>query len=102
MAYKKAVIVLVGQQTAGRKWVNHEINKAWSDKKPVLGVRIHALSSMGSVDTPGSSPFSTASGIPLFDPTVIDARGNIDSRATYAKLADNLDYWSSQGKVRQQ
>ena len=61
MAYKKAVIVLIGQQTAGREWVNYEINKAWADKRPLLGVRIHGLSSMGSVDKPGDSPFSLAS-----------------------------------------
>ncbi|WP_392507845.1 TIR domain-containing protein [Naumannella halotolerans] len=101
MAYKKAVIVLVGQQTAGRKWVNYEINKAWQDKKPLLGVRIHGLSSMGSVDRAGSSPFSSSSGIPVFDPTVSDAWGRIDSKATYAALADRLEEWSSLGVVRQ-
>ncbi|WP_353939677.1 TIR domain-containing protein [Micromonospora sp. b486] len=29
MAYKKAVIVLVGQETASRPWVIYEIEKAW-------------------------------------------------------------------------
>ena len=100
MAYKKAVIVLVGQETAGRKWVTYEINKAWSDKKPLLGVRIHGLSSMGSVDRPGRSPFSDSSGIPVFDPTVTTWDGKIDSKATYNRLAENLEWWSSQGKVR--
>lgn len=100
MAYKKAVIVLVGQETAGRKWVNYEINKAWSDKRPVLGVRIHGLSSFGSTDSPGKSPFSDTSGIPVFDPTVKDPYGSIDSKATYAKLVENLDYWSTLGKIR--
>ena len=100
MAYKKAVIVLVGQETAGRKWVNYEINKAWSDKKPLLGVRIHGLSSMGSVDRPGRSPFNDSSGIPVFDPTVTTWDGKIDSKATYNKLAENLERWSSQGTVK--
>lgn len=100
MAYKKAVIVLIGQQTAGREWVNYEINKAWNDRKPLLGVRIHGLSSMGTVDTPGASPFSLSAGIPVFDPTVKDIWGAIDSKATYARLAQNLEGWSSQGTVR--
>lgn len=100
MANKKAVIVLIGQETAGRTWVNYEINKAWNDKKPLLGVRIHGLSSMGSVDRPGPSPFSDSSGIPVFDPTVKTWDGKTDSKATYSKLADNLEWWSSQGKVR--
>ncbi|WP_048547994.1 TIR domain-containing protein [Nostocoides jenkinsii] len=100
MAYKKAVIVLIGQQTAGRKWVNYEIDKAWADKKPLLGVHIHGLSSMGSVDSPGTSPFSASSGIPVFDPAVKTWDGKIDSKATYGKLVDNLEWWSTQGKVR--
>lgn len=100
MAYKKAVIVLVGKETAGRKWVNYEINKAWSDKRPVLGIRIHGLSSFGTVDSAGSSPFSSTSGIPLFDPTVVGWDGKIDSKKTYEKLTANLDSWADQGAVR--
>lgn len=101
MAHKKAVIVLIGQQTADREWVQYEIDKAWDAKKPLLGVRIHGLSSMGSVDRPGKNPFiSTASGIPVFDPTVTNALGRIDSRATYNRLAENLELWSSNGVTR--
>jgi hypothetical protein len=104
MAYKKAVIVLVGQQTASRPWVLYEIEKAWQDKKPLLGVRIHGISSLGSTDSPGPNPFDKVpgvSGIPVFDPTVKDLwTGKIDSKATYNKLANNLESWSSQGKVR--
>jgi len=100
MAYKRAVIVLVGQQTANRNWVNYEINKAWADKRPILGVRIHGLSSMGVADQPGASPFSSSSNIPLFDPTVKDWRGLIDTKATYNKLAENLEYWSALGILK--
>lgn len=100
MAYKRAVIVLIGQETATRPWVKYEIEKAWADKKPLLGVRIHGLSSMGTVDRPGVSPFSASSGIPVFDPTTLSWDGKIDSKATYKKLVDNLEWWSAQGKVR--
>mgnify|MGYP000883805056 CR=1 FL=1 len=100
MAYKKAVIVLVGRETASRPWVEYEIKKAWADRKPLLGVRIHGLSSMGTVDSAGRSPFNDAVGIPLFDPTVVGWGGRIDSKATYANLVNNLEWWSSQGKVR--
>jgi len=103
MKYKRAVIVLIGQQTAGRRWVTYEIEKAWTDKKPLLGIRIHGLSSFGTTDSPGPDPFAKAdgpSGVPVFDPTVTDWRGDIDSQATYKRLADNLEYWSGQGKVR--
>src|SRR3954470_15224858 len=36
-------VVLIGQNTANRKWINHEIIKAWDDGKGVLGVYIHNL-----------------------------------------------------------
>ena len=100
MKYKKAVIVLIGQETAGRRWVNYEINQAWQNKRPLLGVRVHGLSSMGSIDQPGPSPFTSGLGIPVFDPTQTDVRGRIDSKATYNSLVQNLERWSSQGVVR--
>jgi len=103
MAYKKAVVVLIGQQTASRPWVIYEIEKAWADKKPLLGVRIHGLSSFGTTDKAGPNPFERASvgaGISVFDPTVQDWYGKVDSKATYNKLVDNLLSWSEQGKVR--
>jgi MTH538 TIR-like domain (DUF1863) len=100
MAYKKAVIVLVGRETAGRPWVNYEIERAWSIRKPLLGVRIHGLSSFGTLDSPGANPFDESVGVPVFDPTVKDFWGNIDSKKTYDKLATSLESWSSYGKVR--
>lgn len=58
MKWKSAVIVLVGKETASREWVHYEIQKAWDDKKPLLGIRIHGLSSMGSVDSSGPTPLT--------------------------------------------
>lgn len=102
MAYKKAVIVLIGKDTATRPWVKYEIQKAWADEKPLLGVRIHGVSSMGDIDTIGGNPFTTAglAGIPIFDPTTRDRRGTIDSQATYNEIVSNLESWSSQGVTK--
>lgn len=102
MAYKKAVIVLVGKHTASRPWVVYEIEKAWADRKPLLGIRIHGISSLGAVDGSGANPFEKADvgSIPIFDPTTTDATGRIDSKATYGKLKDNLEYWSGQGATK--
>ena len=105
MKWKSAVVVLIGKETASREWVQYEIQKAWNDKKPLLGTRIHGLSSMGSVDSSGASPFdkvSGVSGVPIFDPTQTDDwSGKIDSKATYSYLKDHLATWASQGKTRQ-
>lgn len=101
MKYKRAVIVLVGRETAGREWVNYEINKAWKDRKPLLGVRIHGLASLrDGADRPGESPFNPNAHIPLFDPTVTGMYGAIDTKATYNTLAQSLESWSAQGVVR--
>lgn len=102
MKYKKAVIVLIGQQTASRRWVQYEIQRAWSLGKPLLGIRIHGLSSMGLVDQAGSDPFIKAgiSGPRIFDPTITRWGGRIDSQATYNNLYDNLETWSNQGSVK--
>ncbi len=104
MKYTKAVIVLIGLQTASRPWVKYEIEKAWADKRPLLGIRIHGLSSFGSTDNQGANPFEVADveswSIPVFDPTVTAWNGTIDSKATYAALVSSLEAWSGQGVVR--
>jgi hypothetical protein len=103
MAYKKAVIVLIGHGTASRPWVQYEIDKAWADKRPLLGIRIHGLSSLGSVDMPGPNPFDRLDGgslVPVFDPTVKDWTGSIDTKATYKALHDSIVSWSDQGVTR--
>lgn len=98
MKYKRAVVVLIGQQTADRPWVKYEIQKAWNDRTPLLGVRIHGLSSMGQVDQPGADPFEAAGlsrwGIPVFDPT------RTDSQSTHAALRLNLAAWADRGVRR--
>lgn len=102
MAYKKAVIVLIGNETATRQWVDYEIKKAWTDKKPLLGIRIHGLSSMGTTDYIGGNPFTNAgiTGVPIYDPTVTNWQGKIDSQTTYKGLSDNIELWTTQGVTR--
>ncbi|MDV7137076.1 TIR domain-containing protein [Williamsia muralis] len=103
ISYKRAVVVLIGQETASRPWVLYEIQKAWSARKPLIGVRIHGLSSMGSIDRPGADPFkkvSGVSGVPVFDATQRNWQGQVDTKATYAYLANNLESWVTQAKTR--
>ena len=52
----------------------YEIEKAWADKKPLLGIRIHGISSLGYVDPAGANPFDVADvgSVPVFDPTITD------------------------------
>jgi len=43
MTNKSCVIVLIGSETADRKWVQYEIEKAWKDGRGLLGIYIHNL-----------------------------------------------------------
>jgi hypothetical protein len=62
MTGKSCAVVLVGSSTAGRRWVKHEIKKAWEDGKGVLGVYIHNLKNLaGEQTTKGTNPFSAFS-----------------------------------------
>ncbi|MHA1772701.1 MAG: TIR domain-containing protein [Candidatus Heimdallarchaeota archaeon] len=56
---KSVAIVLIGEKTAGRKWIKYEIKKAWEDGKGVLGIYVHNLKDKdGNQSTKGSNPFS--------------------------------------------
>jgi hypothetical protein len=59
MFYKSCIIVLVGSETASRKWVQYEIKKAWNDRKGLVGIYIHNLScpTTGTCKI-GANPFS--------------------------------------------
>src|SRR5690348_896329 len=51
-------VVLVGSKTAGRKWVDYEIESAWNAKKGVLGIYIHNLKDEARQQaTKGANPF---------------------------------------------
>ena len=55
---KSCLIVLIGSNTANRKWINYEISKAWNEKKGVLGVHIHNLRDQhNKTSSKGSNPF---------------------------------------------
>lgn len=60
MSGKSCHIVLVGANTAGRKWVDYEIGKAWDDKKGLLAIHIHNMKdSGGNQSTKGKNPYAT-------------------------------------------
>ena len=55
---RSCTVVLVGTNTANRKWINHEIIKSWNDKMGVVGIYVHGLKdSDGNTSTRGSNPF---------------------------------------------
>ncbi|SRR6266496_2599494 len=58
MKGRTCAIVLIGSGTAGRKWINYEIAKAWNDGKGVFGIYIHNLKNKdGEQASKGANPF---------------------------------------------
>ena len=55
---RSCTVVLIGTNTAGRKWINHEIVKSWDDGMGVVGIHIHGLENKDQkVSAKGSNPF---------------------------------------------
>lgn len=43
MKYRSCVIVLIGEETAKRPWVQYEIEKAWNEGRGLVGIYIHNI-----------------------------------------------------------
>ena len=55
---KSCTIVLIGANTAGRKWIKYEIEKSWNDGKGLLGIFIHNLKNREQMQSgKGRNPF---------------------------------------------
>lgn len=86
MKYKNCVVVLVGEETAGRKWVKHEIKKAWNDGRGLVGIYIHNIKCpRNGLGRQGQNPFdqftvggkSLSSIVRCYNPGSYDAYGDI-------------------------
>ena len=58
MNYRSCIIVLIGEETSSRPWVQYEIQHAWKEGKGIVGIHIHGLkNSFGNQSLKGSNPF---------------------------------------------
>jgi hypothetical protein len=98
MSGRSCAVVLIGANTAGRKWINYEIEKAWNSGKGVVGVHIHnLLDASQSQAAKGSNPFSgftvgekktpLTSIVKTYDPPYST------STYVYSHIKDNLASW---------
>lgn len=56
---RSCVVVLIGSETASRKWVQYEIEQAWKRGKGIVGIYINKLkNSQGEQDRKGNNPFN--------------------------------------------
>ena len=93
MQNRSCVIVLVGSETANRKWVKYEITKAWKDGKGLLGIYIHNIKCPNTgMCKQGANPFDSFSVgdkklselVKCYNPKSTDA---------YNDIADNIAAW---------
>lgn len=55
---RSCTVVLVGEGTANRRWINYEIVKSWDEGMGVVGIRIHGLKDVNQqTATMGNNPF---------------------------------------------
>jgi hypothetical protein len=58
MKYRSCSVVLVGENTADRKWINYEIVESWNAGMGVVGIYIHGLKNQdGYIANQGYNPF---------------------------------------------
>lgn len=94
---RSCTVVLIGAQTAGRRWVKYEIEKSWNDGKGLLGVYVHNLKdSTGNQSTKGKNPFdnfnlkdgtSLSTIVKTYDPPYLS------STNVYDYIKNNLSSW---------
>lgn len=94
MKYKRCVVVLIGAETASRPWVKFEIQKAWQEKRGLLGIHIHNLKCARTRSTcaKGANPFGnwTVGGQPMAE--LVDCY-DPNARDAYNDIASNLEGW---------
>ena len=95
---KSCTIVLIGTDTAGRKWIKYEIGKSWNNGKGLLGIYIHNLKDKdGNQSAKGQNPFDDftmdrdgrklSSIVKAYDPSYLT------STYVYDYIKDNLANW---------
>lgn len=95
---RSCAVVLIGKDTAKRKWIDYEIHSSWNSKKGVVGIYIHNLKdSAQKQTTKGANPFahitmkrdgkSLSSIVKAYDPPYSD------SAQAYKYISDNLSAW---------
>ena len=96
MKGKECLVVLVGKDTAARRWVKYEIKEACAKGIGVLGVYIHNMKdAAGDKTTKGSDPFSgvTVDGVAISTYARMYSPSSTDSQKVYNEIAEGIGDW---------
>ena len=98
MKGRSCTIVLIGANTAGRKWINYEISESWNQGMGVLGIHIHNIENLDGNQSPKGSN-------PLYHVTLNSGETRLStiaksydpprstSSGVYSYIADNIEDW---------
>lgn len=93
---RTCTIVLIGKETAGRKWIDYEITKSWNDGKGVLGIYIHNLKDRNSEQTSkGANPFNAFNIKGTGFQNIVNAYDppHSSSKDVYEYISNNIEAW---------
>lgn len=94
MEGRSCTVVLVGSQTANRKWINYEIEQSWKRGMGVVGIKIHGLKdSSQRTSVAGANPFLYAHSDTISPLSrVIDCHDPVgfDSTSKYGWISTNI------------
>lgn len=106
MRDKSCLIVLIGAETANRKWVRYEIQHAWDNGKGVVGVNIHNLVDLnGYTSSRGPNPFDrfTINGVDMSSIVKRKNPAGDTSKAVYNRIVEMLPAWVEEAiEIRKQ
>lgn len=106
LAGRTCTVVLVGADTAKRKWIDYEIHKSWNSGKGLVAIYIHnLLDRNGNSSRKGANPFShitmqrnnasLATIARAYDPPFTA------STSVYRHISENLSAWIEEAiKIR--
>jgi hypothetical protein len=93
---RSCTVVLIGSETAGRKWIKYEIKKSWDENKGVVGIYVHNLKdSNGKQAKKGKNPFEDFKESSKNLSSIVKAYDSpySDSKAVYDYISSNLSGW---------
>ena len=103
---RSCTIVLIGNETADRKWIDYEIEKSWENGKGLLGIYIHNLKNrLSEKDIKGNNSFENFSTgqkrlsqiVKVYNPPYLK------STSVYGYIKENIELWVEDAiKIRKQ
>ncbi len=103
---KSCTVILIGAETANRKWIKYEIEKSWVLKKGIVGIKIHNLKDQnGNQSVEGKNPFEQFSidGINMSKIVKVYNPPYSMSKNVYDYIKNNIAGWVEEAiKIREE